>query len=225
MSPAVPAGLTVMAWVLAGQPRHDAARLARLVASGDPRPPSRPSGTAIPVVTSLAAVVVGLVVGPVAGLVAAGVVAFVGRRRPREGTPLDVPLIADLVAACLGAGAAMPDALRAAAAASPDADAACRPIADRLAAGAPAEEAWADWLSRPELAPMARACVRAAESGAATTQELRRAGDRIRSQRRAELARRAQRAGVWVVLPLGLCFLPAFVLVGIVPFAIGLFGR
>ena len=225
MSAVTAAAFTVIAWVLAGQPRHGAGRLARLVASDDPKPPSRPSGASIPVVACLAAVVVGLAIGPVTGVCAAGVVAFVGRRRPREGAPLDVPLIADLVAACLGAGAAMPDALRAAAEASAGADAVCRPVADRLTAGAPAAEAWAEWFARPELAPMARACVRGADSGAATTQELRRAGDRIRSQRRAELARRAQRAGVWAVLPLGLCFLPAFVLVGIVPFAIGLFGR
>jgi len=167
----------------------------------------------------------GLVVGPVAAACAAVVVVAVGRRRPREAPPLDVPLVADLIAACLAAGAAMPDALRAAAEASADAARACLPVADRLAAGAPTADAWADWLARTDLAPMARACVRAADSGAATTQELRRAGDRIRTQRRADLTHRAHRAAVWAVLPLGLCFLPAFVLVGIVPFALGLFGR
>ena len=225
MSPATPAAFTVIAWLLAARPRHDAGRLARLLTSGSPKPPSRPSRASVPAIACLAAVVIGLVVGPVAGFCAGGVVGFVGRRRPTEEKPLDVPLIADLVAACLGAGAAMPDALRAAAEASPEAEVACRPVADRLTAGAPPAEAWADWLCRADLAPMARACVRAADSGAATTQELRRAGDRIRSQRRADLARRAQRAGVWAVLPLGLCFLPAFVLLGVVPFALGLFGR
>jgi len=29
--------------------------------------------------------------------------------------------------------------------------------------------------------------------------------------------RRLERAGVWLVLPLGLCFLPAFALVAVVP--------
>jgi pilus assembly protein TadC len=33
---------------------------------------------------------------------------------------------------------------------------------------------------------------------------------------------RVARASVWVVLPLGLCFLPAFVLVGVVPIVMGL---
>ena len=149
----------------------------------------------------------------------------VGRRRPPPADRLDVPLLADLLAACLAAGASNGYALRAAACASAEAAAACRPVADRLAAGVTPRDAWSSWAGRPELAPIARACVRAADSGAATTQELRRAGDRARARRRAELTRRAHRAAVWAVLPLGVCFLPAFVLVGIVPFALGLLGR
>jgi hypothetical protein len=35
---------------------------------------------------------------------------------------------------------------------------------------------------------------------------------------------RSQRVGVLVVAPLGLCFLPAFVLIGVVPLAAGLVG-
>jgi pilus assembly protein TadC len=225
MSPAVPAALTVLATVLAAQPHHSRRRLARLAAVARTRTASRPSHAAVPLVAGAAAVVIGLAAGAVAGVCAAGIVAFLGRRRPPTSPPPDLALVADLIATCLAAGAVLPDALRAAAEASPAAAATCLPVADRLLAGAPPGEAWADWLGRPELAPMARACVRAADSGAATTQELRRAGERIRAQRRAELAHRAQRAGVWAVLPLGLCFLPAFVLVGIVPFALGLFGR
>jgi hypothetical protein len=64
--------------------------------------------------------------------------------------------------------------------------------------------------------------MRAAESGAAGAREIHRVSARLRSQRRAELSNRAQRAATWVVLPLGLCFLPAFVLVGVVPLALGL---
>lgn len=178
-------------------------------------------------VAGAAAVILGVTAGLWAGVAAAAVVVVVGRRPSgsRQDEPLDVPLVADLIAACLAAGAAMSDALRAAAEASPAAADACLPVAERLAAGAPAAEAWREWLARPDLAPMARACVRAADSGAATTHELRRAGERVRTQRRADLTRRAHRAAVWAVLPLGLCFLPAFVLLGIVPFALGLFGR
>ena len=38
----------------------------------------------------------------------------------------------------------------------------------------------------------------------------------------AEATRRARRAGVLAVVPLGICFLPAFVLLGVVPAIIGL---
>lgn len=201
-------------------------RLARLL-SEDAAPDieTTPAANAVWLVGVAAALVVGATVGPWLG-VGAGVLAVAaGRRRPHPPPPLDVPLVADLLAACLAAGATVVDALGAAGAASPEAAAVCRPIADRLASGAPPREAWADWLQRPELAAIARACARGADSGAATTQELRRAGDRARAQRRADLTRRAQRAAVWAVLPLGVCFLPAFVLVGIVPFALGLFGH
>ena len=201
-------------------------RLARIL--GRPRRRSvttDPAAHAVWLVSAAAVVVVGATVGPWLGLCAGGLALLLGRRRAQPPPPLDVPLVADLLAACLAAGATAVDALRAAGSASPQAADVCRPVADRLAAGATPREAWAGWTQRPELAAIARACVRAADSGAATTAELRRAGDRARAQRRAELNRRAQRAAVWAVLPLGACFLPAFVLVGIVPFALGLFGR
>ncbi|HET7311076.1 MAG TPA: type II secretion system F family protein [Mycobacteriales bacterium] len=221
------AALAVALAVATARPaRRSGHRLARLTAS--PAPPtgrSRPSGQAVWVVAAAAVLLAGVTLGPWAGACAGAVAVLLGRGRAEVVPPLDVPLVADLIAACLAAGATPAAALRAAAESSPAAAAACRPVADLLAAGVAPELAWADWLARSELATVARACVRAADSGAATTLELRRAGDRARSQRRAELARRAHRAGVWAVLPLGLCFLPAFVLVGIVPFALGLLGR
>jgi hypothetical protein len=66
--------------------------------------------------------------------------------------------------------------------------------------------------------------IRAAASaaGPAAAPEISRAAERLRMRGNAEAQRRIARAGVWVVLPLGLCFLPAFVLVGVVPVAVGL---
>ena len=216
---------TALALAAALPSRTSGRRLARLMrprrtASVRTRPPAQAVWVVVPAVALIAAATIGLRAG-----ICAGAAAFlIGRRRPTPVSSLDVPLVADLVGACVAAGATVGDALRAAAESSPAAADACLPVAERLSAGAPAREAWASWLDRPELDTVARACVRAADSGAATTHELRRAGDRARAQRRAELARRAHRAGVWAVLPLGICFLPAFVLVGIVPFALGLFG-
>jgi hypothetical protein len=98
----------------------------------------------------------------------------------------------------------------------------CRTVAAALGAGAPAEAAWASWLSDPRLAPIARTAIRTSHSGAATADELRRTATRLRAQRRAGLQQRVRQASVWVVVPLGLCFLPAFVLVAVVPLVIGL---
>jgi len=225
MTAAAAALLAAGAVMLAARPRRGRRRLARFTSPQVSPSLSHPSIGAVPVVAATAALLLGVIAGIWAALAAALLAVVVGRRRPAPAPPLDVPLVGDLVAACLAAGAAVPDALRAAAEVSSGAADACLPVAERLAAGAPPAEAWADWLARTELAPIARACVRAADSGAATAQELRRAGDRVRDQRRAEITHRAHRAAVWAVLPLGLCFLPAFVLVGIVPFALGLFGR
>ena len=201
-------------------------RLARLTRpTARPSTRSRPPVRAVWVVAPVAAVLGWATLGMLAGAGAAVAAVLIGRRRTPGAPMLDVPLVADLLSACLAAGATPVDAVRAAGESSEAAAGACRPVADLLSAGAPPEQAWASWLARPELATIARACVRAAGTGAATTEELRRAGDRARSQRRAQLAGRAHRAGVWAVLPLGLCFLPAFVLVGIVPFALGLLGR
>jgi pilus assembly protein TadC len=72
------------------------------------------------------------------------------------------------------------------------------------------------------LAQVARTTVRTTQTGAAAADELRRVAARLRGRRRADVQQRVHRASVWVVVPLGLCFLPAFVLVAVVPVVIGL---
>jgi pilus assembly protein TadC len=85
--------------------------------------------------------------------------------------------------------------------------------------------AWSDWERDPDLAPVARAVSRSAESGS----RLAMAFDRLAAERRAALAaageERARRAGVIAMAPLGLCFLPAFVCLGIVPIVLSLAGE
>ncbi len=51
-----------------------------------------------------------------------------------------------------------------------------------------------------------------------------RLADELRAARGAECEAAARRAGVLVVLPLGLCFLPAFVLAGLVPIVLSVLG-
>jgi Flp pilus assembly protein TadB len=137
--------------------------------------------------------------------------------------PDDVPVVVDLVAGCLAAGAALPDALDAAAVAAGEVmRMECRRVAAALRAGAPPDEAWRGWLADPWLAPVARTGLRTTHTGAAAAEDLRRTSARLRARRRAAAQHRVRQASVWLVVPLGLFFLPAFVLVAVVPLVVGL---
>jgi pilus assembly protein TadC len=56
------------------------------------------------------------------------------------------------------------------------------------------------------------------------TGALGRLADDLRAARAARAEAGAQRLGVLVVLPLGLCFLPAFLLTGVVPVIVAVLG-
>ena len=150
-----------------------------------------------------------------------------GRARAVErAAPDEIPLTADLMAACLTAGAGVGDALSGAlAAAGPWLQRRGEPVVAALRAGTPPEDAWADWLTEEPLAPIARTCIRTYGSGAAAATELVRVAARLRAGVRAQRQQRAARAAVWIVFPLGLCFLPAFVAVGVVPLVVSLVAR
>ena len=65
--------------------------------------------------------------------------------------------------------------------------------------------------------PTARDLARCADSGAAISQVLAVHAAEARARRRAQRETSARTTGVRSVLPLVCCFLPAFVLVGVVP--------
>lgn len=95
-------------------------------------------------------------------------------------------------------------------------------VGTALLLGAPWEQAWK--LSPPSLGFLARALRPAWEHGAPPTSVL--AATRARMMRqnseRTEVA--AQKLAVHLVLPLGLCFLPSFILIGVVPILFSLGG-
>jgi pilus assembly protein TadC len=64
--------------------------------------------------------------------------------------------------------------------------------------------------------------VRAGESGASVVPALSNLAADTRSAARARVEADVRRAGVWVLAPLGLCFLPAFVCLGVVPLVLGI---
>jgi pilus assembly protein TadC len=137
----------------------------------------------------------------------------------------DLPFAVDLMSAALRAGAA-PDA-----AARVVAEAVGGPVGERLGRveralrlGLSSREAWA-YLGRSDGAVrVARAADRSTHSGAAFASSLARVAEDLRTDGLHAAEARARTAGVLIVLPLGLCFLPAFVLTGLVPVIVAVVG-
>jgi len=137
----------------------------------------------------------------------------------------DLPLAADLLAVALRGGAPVDRATAAVADALPG------PLGDRLArvgrvlrlGGTPAE-AWQQLGPVDGADRLVRAAVRSAEHGSALAGALGRLADDLRADRAVAAEAAARRAGVLVVLPLGLCFLPAFILAGLVPVIVAILG-
>jgi Flp pilus assembly protein TadB len=144
------------------------------------------------------------------------------RRLPAESPARQIPAALDLLAACLSAGAAPAQALAAVGDAfEGEVGATLSAVARLTTLGAPIETAWSACLHDRRWAPIARAVIRAHYSGAALTDVLAHLALDRRRALRADAEAAAQRAGVRAVLPLGVCFLPAFILVGVVPVVAG----
>lgn len=214
--------------LLRAGPAPSARRLAALQGSPRTRPrrwwirrPAAVTGAA----GVLVAIAVGLPAGPAAGAAAASGLWWLLRRHDgMAGADVSaLPLACDLVAAVLDAGAPLPAALRCAAGAVGGVvGGSLERVAAAFALGAPPGEAWSAVDDVPALRRLGRAAVRAADSGAALAATCRALSaeqrDLVTYQRQA----RAKRAGVLVTAPLACCFLPAFVLIGVVPFIAGL---
>ena len=59
-------------------------------------------------------------------------------------------------------------------------------------------------------------------SGAALTEACQRIATEHREQAKEEATAQAERAGVLIALPMTLCYLPAFFLLGLVPVLVGM---
>jgi Flp pilus assembly protein TadB len=175
------------------------------------------------------AVLVGPPVGPVLGAVAAAVTWEVtGRvepaavRRRRERLEAAVPHVVDLLAACLAVGLSPATALaRVAAAVEPPASEELDVLVQRLRMGVDPVTVWRDLSGHPQLGAVGRTVARALESGASVADALGRLSEDLRRRARAEVENRARSVGVKAAVPLGVCLLPAFVLVGVVPLVAG----
>ncbi len=146
-------------------------------------------------------------------------------RERRVEVQRSLPDVVALVGAALRAGAAPGPALDLVADALPGpATQAARSVAGHLALGTDPAIAWRRLALEPGLAPWGRAMARAHETGAPVLETVERLADQLAAQARAEVEDRARTVGVRAALPLGLCLLPAFLLVGIVPLVAGLLG-
>lgn len=197
---------------------------ARLPGSGGRRGRIRAPEAAAVVGGLGAAVLVGGLAGLFVGTVVAVAARFVLTRLAaddsarREALARQAPDAVDCLASCVAAGAPVWTGMIVVA------DAFGEPVAgvlrrctDRHAMGARHDDTFSELLEDPVLAPVGRVLLRSVESGGALTTSLLACAEHMRLERAGELERRARAVGVKAVAPLGLCFLPAFVLLAVVP--------
>lgn len=240
----VPAVLLALAVVLALSPAGRSRLPTRLSpAARTPAPRSSPgsSGSSVPgsrVVTAVAALgagtAVALLVGSGIGLLL-GVVAVplawrwfsrlepVAARRHREQLECDLPLLVDLLAVCLRSGQAPGSALAAVTASLEPGPLRTETstVVNRLRLGGDPVATWRAVGTHPQLGPLGRTVTRALDGGASVADAMSDLALELRRNRRADVQARARSVGARSAAPLGLCLLPAFVLVGIVPVVVG----
>lgn len=172
----------------------------------------------------------GLLAGPAAGWICYRTLARAegpAARRRRQELARDLPVGVDLLAATVAAGGAVEQGLVLVATTLPGALAEeLLRIHHRLALGADPVVVWRQVAARSgaaaQLAPLGRAMARTHESGAPVAESILALGQELRDRARFEIEARAKSVDVKSAGPLGVCLLPAFVLVGIVPLVAGL---
>ncbi|MEU9107607.1 type II secretion system F family protein [Streptomyces xanthophaeus] len=174
-------------------------------------------------------VLIGGAIGAAAGCAAAlGVWRWQARARPPAGVDpkeaeRQLPFAADLLAATLAAGAGPVEA------AEVVGESLGGPVGERLAlAGAELRlggepgAAWGRLAEIPGAGALAGCLERAARTGAPAAEPVSRLASALRADRARQAGARAQRAAVLVTAPVGLCFLPAFLAIGVAPVVIGM---
>jgi Flp pilus assembly protein TadB len=145
------------------------------------------------------------------------------RRRERLAIIADLPLAADLLAAALRGGAPLDHAV------AEVAEVLGGPLGERLRRtarslrlGADPAEAWAHLAGVAGAERLTAAAIRSSANGGSLSDALVRLAGDLRVERAVAVEAATQRSGVLIVLPLGLCFLPAFLLGGLVPIVVSL---
>jgi pilus assembly protein TadC len=154
----------------------------------------------------------------VAGLLTLGWLEPRSARERRQQLIMDVPQALELLAACLAAGLPVRTACTAVVQAfdGPVADDLGR-VRALLQLGAGEVSAWRAIHDHPQLGLVAEDLARSVESGTSMVEGLQHHATAARETRRAALQVRARAVGVRSVLPMMICFIPSFMLLGIVP--------
>lgn len=167
--------------------------------------------------------------GPLVSVVAAGVVTISGAvalgwlepaasRAARQRRIADAPQALDLLSSCLAAGLPARAALRAVV------DVVDGPLGDDLAQvlrltelGHGDASAWRTLADHDQLGPAAMDLARSVDTGSLLVESLLVHAAVARQERHGQVEAAARRVGVRSVLPLMMCFIPAFLLLGVVP--------
>ena len=139
------------------------------------------------------------------------------------GVRAELPHVVGLLAAAVRGGLPPAEALAMVCVALPG------PAADslallppRIALGVDPAEVWRSLEADAVLAPLGRTLARSARTGEPVAEALDRLGTELAARARAETEDAARQVGVRAAVPLGLCLLPSFLLLGIVPVVAGL---
>jgi Flp pilus assembly protein TadB len=146
-------------------------------------------------------------------------------QRRREQLARELPHVVDLMVAALESGASPEASLHRVA------HAVGGPLAEELRVwlahlglGSDPALVWAGMARDPELGRLGRTLHRAAESGAPVSMALARLAEELRARARADVEVRVRQVEVRAAVPLAVCLLPAFLLLGVVPLVAGSVG-
>lgn len=187
---------------------------------------------------SLAVGLIAIVMVPMPGALAGGALAALGSyvvlgrlesraaRRRREALVGQQPEVLDLISAVQEAGSPLRLAAGEVAALAPEPSAAVlREVDARIGVGFSDAEAWQSLARDPIWGATARDLARSARTGEAVVETLQMSAERARAARRDHLNEKARTVAVKSVGPMMVCFLPAFILAGVVPIFAGILSR
>jgi pilus assembly protein TadC len=172
---------------------------------------------------------VAIVIGLVAmggSYVTLGRLVSADEERRRAALTAELPQACDLIVSCLSAGLPLFSAVRAVA------NSTVGPMAEELAEamakitlGVDEARVWSELAVHPPLAAFGRELSRGAATGVSLAERIADVGAQARQEAAAAAEVRARQVGVSSVLPLMVCFLPSFVLLGLVPVVGGIVSR